>query len=82
MTAVRLFYKLGTKLHDLSYTPLLLKRKLSLLPSFSLVFLDLQMKLHLLLANAAKWPQEGLRPVVPCIRHLHICIHVNTEHIS
>ena len=62
--------------------PLLLKRKLPLLPSFSLVFLDLQMKLYLLLANGAKWLQQGFRPVVPFIRHLHICIDESTEHIS
>ena len=55
-------------------TCLLLKRKLSLLSSFSLVFLDLQMKLYLLLANAAKWLQQRFRPVICSIRHLHICI--------
>jgi nicotinamide riboside kinase len=65
-----------------SFTRLLFKRKLPLLPSFSLVFLDLQMKLYLLLANDAKWLQEGFRPVVSFIGHLHICIQESTEHIS
>jgi hypothetical protein len=55
-------FKLTTKLHgsqDTAFAALLLKRKLALLPSFSLVFLDLQMKLYLLLANAAKRLQQG-----------------------
>lgn len=44
--------------------------RISLLPSFSLVFLDLQVKLYLLLANGAHWLQKGCRLLASSI-NLH-----------
>lgn len=46
--------------------------RISLLPSFSLVFLDLQVKLYLLLANGAHWLQKGCRLLASSI---NLCVH-------